>query len=341
MLFGGDGTDVLVGGEGSDWLVSGNLSDGTSDILTGGNGADTFVLGEAAKATFTPGGMDWGQLALDVTFGLFGDLNDIFFVGGQFDGTRNGKLAKEIIPGVGQIISAAVGIAQAHEGATTPPAQAAYASVTDFNPLEDVIIIPVNATGPVNIFLARHQRRQRDHGKIGHGRKVRRHRDDQLCQAAEIYGVEITHLDQKAKEAFLKTIMTNALLMGSDGASIGLENRVKIDVDPDVLSSFLSSFGASKFLVLGAFTGLTLEGNADEYQFGTNHADIIAGFALDANGGIAFAPRTPATTSCAALAATTFCLAAAATTISLAAADRTPRPTCIRRMVSSSDLAPG
>jgi Ca2+-binding RTX toxin-like protein len=289
VLMGGNGTDHLFGGDGGDWLVSGSLSNGASDQLTGGKGADTFVLGEAARETSTSGGMDWGKFAMDFAFSIFGDVNDTAFVAGRFDGTRTGKLAKEIVPGVAVLIEAAIGIFTADKGSTTPPAEAAYATVTDFNPLEDIILIPLNATGPVNIFLSLDQNGENaftiksdTDGASGVIATIN------FADAAAIYGLDATKLSPQAKAAFLKTIMNNALVVGGDGASVGLDNKIKLDIDPEVLASF----GSSRFMILGAYAGMTIEGsNADEYQFGTNHADIIAGYALESDGGIAFAPE--------------------------------------------------
>jgi Ca2+-binding RTX toxin-like protein len=289
VLLGGNGTDRLYGGDGGDWLVSGNLSNGASDTLTGGDGADTFVLGEAAKETHTPGGMDWGKFAMDFAFSIFGDVNDTAFVGGQFDGKRAGKLAKEIIPGVATIIQAAIGIATAPGHSTQSPAEAAYATVTDFNPLEDIILIPLNATGPINIFLSLDQNGENaitvksdTEGASGVIATIN------FADAAAIYGIDGMTLSATAKQAFQKTIMNNVLIVGGDGATVGLDSKVKLAVDADVLASF----GTSKFMILGAYAGMTLEGsNADDYQFGTNHNDVISGYALDSKSGIAFAPE--------------------------------------------------
>jgi Ca2+-binding RTX toxin-like protein len=288
ILLGGNGTDTLIGGEGGDWLVSGALTNGASDVLTGGSGADVFVLGEAAKETTTPG-QDWGKFALNFAFSMFGDISDTVFVGGKFDGTFKGKMGKEILPSVAGLIQGVIGIATADQGSTQPPAEAAYAKVTDFNPLEDVILIPLNGTGPINIFLSLDTNGENaitiksdTEGASGIIATIN------FEDAAKIYGIDGMTLSPLAKQAFLRTIVENAIIMGHDGATLGLENKVKLDIDPAVLASF----GSSKFMLLGAYAGMTLQGgNSADYMFGTNHNDVIAGYVLDASGGIAFAPE--------------------------------------------------
>ena len=282
FLFGGDGTDTLYGGDGNDWLFSGSLFDGTSDSLTGGAGADTFVLGEAGQATVEPGeGFDWVEMALDIA----APVTAISFAGAgaSRESTHIAKEAAEIVSGIGEAI---LGI----DGDTVIPApEAAYATVEDFNPLEDVLILPMNATGNGNVFISRDTNLDSTFViKYDNGTSVDIVATISFDEAANIYGDGFTSLADAAQNAFVNALIDHALIVNSDNAVLGLVSGIDLDVDP----SYLEDLGTNQFIVLGAYSGWESEGSsAADYLVGTNHGDVLSGYNLDPDSGLSFAPE--------------------------------------------------
>ena len=97
----------------------------------------------------------------------------------------------------------------------------------------------------------------------------------------------MTYLSETAKQAFQEAVLQSVMIIDSSGGKIG-KDGIDLDIDP----RRLEGLGTTKFMVFGAYAGHTLQGsNADEYLFGTNHDDVIAGYQMTANGGVAFAPE--------------------------------------------------
>ena len=143
IIIGRDGDDTLDGGEGDDWIFSGRLGEGSGDTLIGGGGADTFVLG-SIDAPPASGGLDWSSWAVEhiVTLSEIGAKKII----------PNYLAAKAVTTVVMDVVGTIIDATQ--DGSFPEPPQGAYDEVMDFNPLEDVIIIPVNDSGKTNIFLS-------------------------------------------------------------------------------------------------------------------------------------------------------------------------------------------
>ncbi len=284
LLFGGDGMDQLYGGDGNDWLFSGNLMDNKGDVMTGGAGRDTFVLGEAPGPEIYTESMDWGQWGLDLGLNLANDVLDFSFA--VF--APGWTLAKEAAPMTIDGVRAGLAI----NGSATvviPPKEAAYAEITDFNPLEDVVIIPLSAEGKLDIFLS-------DDTNGENAITIKQDREGVVdiiatlswADAAEIYGPETTYLDYDAKQAFLKVVLQNIMIIDASGARLGENSQIDLEVDP----KHLLALGSNRFMIFGAYSGISLQGSmASEYLFGTNHDDIISGYKLDADGGTGFNPE--------------------------------------------------
>ena len=278
VLFGGEGSDYLSGGDGNDLLFSGRLYDGSSDTLIGGAGADTFVLGEYYSET-TPVSFDWQALALS----LAGDVSDFSITATA--PTFGMKLVKEVVPVTFDIAKA---IMNMEGGDEIAPPEAAYSVVDDFNPLEDVVILPINGEGAANVFLSYDTNLDNvltvkyDNGTS----------DDivatiNLAEASEIFGDDVTTMSETAKQAFIDALMATAIVVNGDGATYGLNNGTEIDSDFD-----FSSLGDNGYIMLGAYAGMDLEGDSSaDYLFGTNYGDVISGYELDATSGTAFAPE--------------------------------------------------
>lgn len=279
MLYGGVGDDVLNGGDGDDWLFSGRLYDGANDIMTGGDGADTFVLGDMVpyENPDAGGGLNWGEIALEATAGFFGGLLGLSTYSAA-------KVASKVVTASASGLSTILGGDPDQQ--VIAPDKAAYAQITDFNPTEDVVIIPLNDNGNVNVFLS-----EDENGdnvltfKYDDGTSVDIFATLNLADAADIFGPDVTHMDQAALDAWVQSLTNSMMIIDSSGATIGGE---AVDVD----LSDLAGLGTNKFMILGAYSGWHLEGtNSDDLLYGTNHGDVLSGYSLDASGGTPFAPE--------------------------------------------------
>lgn len=280
FLYGGEGTDILVGGDGNDWLFSGHLYDGSSDTLTGGAGADTFVLGDAGDEYVASADVNWAVLAV-AGLGVGTDVA----LASNFDGLA-GSVAKKMVPMVSNALKAAFAYGDLTD--TTTP-HAAYATVTDFNPLEDVLILPVSVGERGNVFVSMDTNMDSAFViKYDNGSSVDIVATIDFADAADIYGDGFDTLSATAQQAFVDSLMQSALIVNSDGAVLGMNGGTSIDVD----ASELSDLGTTEFIVMGAYSGWYLQGDSgSDYLFGTNYDDVIAGYNLDGGSGTYVAPE--------------------------------------------------
>ncbi len=151
VLYGDAGTDILNGGNGEDVLFTGSLLEGEKDDLTGGNGRDTFFLGDYSgkPETVIVRPNIWSSVT-KLGLSLAGDVSDLLFT--TF--WPGFKLTKEVVPMLFDVVKEITGGEQITKTTTaTPPPAAAYAHVKDFNPLEDVILIPITDTNEEEVRI--------------------------------------------------------------------------------------------------------------------------------------------------------------------------------------------
>ena len=285
LIYGGEGNDHIYGGDGDDWLFTGSLEGGASNVLSGGGGANTFVIGKVPEAQEFTETFNFGGWLADFSLGLTKDVLELSFM----LNAPHAKVAKTIVPHAIEFVKGLFSIGS-EEVVTVDPPKASYTQITDFNPLDDVVLIPLNPDGPLNIFL--------DDATNTENAIVIKNVDDEgqeyvlatisWADAQDIYGPEVTHLHPTAQKAFLEALMQSAMVIGESGAIVDLDKKVPLDVD----ASLLEGLGTGRFLVMGAYSGQVLQGsNGADYLFGNNGDDIIAGYALDPTGGISFAPE--------------------------------------------------
>lgn len=164
QLFGGDGSDTLLGGAGSDFLYGGPRAPGDQDLLTGGSGADVFLLSynqDASSSSF------WNnfflRLGLDVAnASLRASLqNGIKTAPTPQTGIETGFLAASInvvLPEVGSLVSLFISVLEDLFASSTPANQDVMI-VTDFDPREDVLQLPLqqDAFEALDVFISTDQ----------------------------------------------------------------------------------------------------------------------------------------------------------------------------------------
>ncbi len=286
FLDGGAGSDTIIGGAGNDFLLTGLLEANDSDILTGGTGSNTFLLGSAVPPTVNkpnPFDIDGNDLLLSMA----GDISDLAFTVFGLD-----KVAKEIVPIVFDIAKAFTKAGQ--EKIETPETGAAYAQITDFNPRKDVVIIPIAAEGPSNVFMS----------KDSNGSSVLSFKYDSVeigsdiiatldfAPKEEIFGEGTQTLNHETVISIQESLQKNALFIDSNGASIGHSNLNSASnpqqplANLNIDTSALENLGTNKFLILGAYSGQVFDNTNQDYQYGTDFGDVLAGYSLSSRGTI-------------------------------------------------------
>jgi Ca2+-binding RTX toxin-like protein len=283
ILYGGDGSDYLKGGDGADILSTGPLSGSQSDTLYGGAGADTFILGEVDKGSSSGFNPNWASFGLSI----LGDISDNVFTAGEaaskekitlpsglstfaaFAGGSAGKIAKEIAPIAIKFITTLI----EGQSKSTPPSQASYAQIMDFNPVEDVILIPLQPSGPPNVFLQT--------GTNGTGSSLvftnTVNGDDTFATVKLDFGnlFPANNIDDQTIKFYAQNLIDTALIVDKNGVQLG-SNGTQLTIDPKLLAGM----GDNRYLVVGAYSGKLVKGTGKpDALYGTNFGDIIYGYA--------------------------------------------------------------
>ncbi|MGD1717041.1 calcium-binding protein [Dapis sp. BLCC M172] len=280
VLQGGNGTDSLVGGAGNDVIFTGKLSAGNSDIIYGGADKDTFFLGDTSK-TVTPGTLD----AEGFANGIATDITDLGFsmipvVGDLSKGLITAM--KEITPIIYEGINSGV------DGYVEAPPSGEYATVKDFNPLEDVVIIPLNYDSSKgedpNVFISDATNTQNFLSfSYDQGGGTDIFATLNFAKAGDIFPGD-TALPTQYVTSIRETLLNNALILDKNGVSQGLNSSgatSNIITANEFSAEIQAQIGEMEnpFLVLGAIGPLSVEGdNSANYRYGSNFDDHIYGY---------------------------------------------------------------
>ncbi|MGD1700344.1 calcium-binding protein [Dapis sp. BLCC M229] len=267
-LHGGEGSDNLDGGIGSDLLYTGPLTNGEKDTLTGGANADTFFLGDATTPpdndpVTTGKGFDWGKLGLSIA----GDITDLFFTAIPF--LTPFKKTKEVVPMLFDVAKATSNNVTAPVEKGANDQEKGSATITDFNPTEDVIFIPLPSDGDIYI----------DENSSGTNLfKVFQDTDKTDVIATVQLSNDFNNLEGysngKLQSSWFDILERNALILDSSDAKDYKSNTLL-----DIEQSDIENLGTNKFLVLGAYSGLDIKGsNNADYSYGTQFGDVLYGY---------------------------------------------------------------
>ncbi len=288
ILKGGGGSDTLRGGEDNDVLMSGDLSGSEQDQLYGGDGYDTFVLGEVPQGTTTIS-KNIPQVGFSI-LGQFNDFSDLMFTS-FFPGA---KLLKEIAPiGIDALIGGLLG----YDGRTvitetyTAPSGGQYATVKDFNPLQDYAIVPVSDVDQPNVLVS-----DDTNGKSSLTLKYTGSSGDKTFAALEfdtaaniLQNPNAQNLGTGEYNSMINVLKRTALFVNNGNVTLGLGgngqtlSNLTQELDPQS-QQLLRGLGANNFMIFGANGGVRLDG-ADSithqgysYLTGTDYDDVIAGY---------------------------------------------------------------
>ena len=148
QLFGGEGADSLSGGAGSDFLFGGPRGAGDLDILTGGPGADAFLL-SYSQDSGNPGADFWSGYFAKMSSDIAGNVAKVIIqdaIKGAAEGIAGGILAGALGAAGDDLVVSFVDFVEALFSGGTPASPQDVMVVTDFDPSEDVLILPLQDT---------------------------------------------------------------------------------------------------------------------------------------------------------------------------------------------------
>ncbi|MGB3404456.1 MAG: hypothetical protein WBA77_17355 [Microcoleaceae cyanobacterium] len=274
VIDGGPGTDLLIGGEGNDLLISGSLYQDANDVLTGGAGTDTFFLGQTDQG-IASSGTDWGSIALSAVEGV----NSLAFAAAS---TPQAKVAKHIVPTILKFVDV---IKNQNGSKVDAPHKAAYATITDFNPLEDVVIIPLADNGNTDVFISTDSNTENILSFKYDTNSTDIFATLEFADPENILGSGYTHLDNKILESFQNQLKNNALIIDSSGAALNQYDKIPLNEFSSEVQAQLQNLG-NRFMIVGAYSGVTSQGtNNADYLEGNNYDDVLAGYSLYLDGG--------------------------------------------------------
>ncbi len=272
-LRGGDGTDELKGGNGNDTIFSGDLSKGSSDKLWGGAGADTFYMGEITKSTTVtktiPNENTSGNWGLDVLADLaFGAAVELIPGAGLFE-----RVVKNAIPqainGLHATLDNDWNNPSIVKETIADATQSTYAEIMDFNPLKDVVIIPLAAEGQPNVSLA---------GDVASALTFTYNNGN--GQFGALNFDPTLNLSKTAKQFYQNYLIDSALIIDNSGVSYGGgDNSTSLTLEDSVKTELQKMKG--RFMILGAYSGQVVKDLAyivDDTFYGTDRSDVFYGY---------------------------------------------------------------
>lgn len=280
-LFGGEDTDTLRGGAGNDVLISGDLSEGQSDVLNGGSGADTLVLGKINEGyTYEVGGepFDWQGFATTAA-ATAARVAFTYASAGSSDTAKLGlTLAKDSVPMVISAVQALMGNEPETETIVVPPETGKFATVQDFNPREDVVIVPLPSSGNSNVIISDSQVAGQAPGLMLEYDGAGSSDYFAYIDFADNFLGDGTTLSEDERISLAAQLTESAVVVDSSGVKLGATSGESIELTSQQRNA-LSIVGGTKFLVFGANAGKVIEvDNTDKDVYGTDYNDVLSAY---------------------------------------------------------------
>ncbi len=232
----------------------------------GGAGADTFFLGNATTedSDIVNGdeGLDWANLGLS----LAGDVSNLLFTAVPV--LQPFTIAKAVVPMLFDVLKATSNADDDYVEASV--SGKGSATITDFDPTEDVVFIPLESVGST-IYLE-------EDSENGNLLQVFRDTGSTDLIATIQLSSEFDSLlgndnFNTIENSWGQLLASNSLIMDSSGANFYGQTNLAID------QSDLENLGTNEFLVLGAYSGANYVGTtAGDYIYGTDFGDVLSGY---------------------------------------------------------------
>ena len=153
VLMGQRGGDTLVGGDGNDMLNGGPRGSGWTDVLTGGAGSDAFMLSytPASDSDTSDGQSFWQSWGADFVAnaaggGVFSGVTDLSTAAAKafFESLTGSILLGGLSTAIGGAVTNALSFLFHQSKSSTPqPSGEDVMVVTDFDPRDDVLFLPL------------------------------------------------------------------------------------------------------------------------------------------------------------------------------------------------------
>lgn len=304
MLVGGPGTDDLYGGKGDDSIYIESPDGSRGDQVWGGEGQDTFVFGEnftttiTTETTISPS-YNWTGLATGAPVDLMGIAIDAFGLGTPW------KVGKGVVSLASRAVKGLFGFGPDETVTTIETyvpgnlAQANAVQIYDFNPQEDVLVIPMDSEAS-NVYTVV------DQGKI----YVKYHNGNDTAAIIHIdtsgdyfgeYGLHDANtgtssavaesvkrsaftLDSTEAGDLVATLGTAYKTANNDSDNDESEKAKIAPTDDHTTVTTVTNVDlGADFLILGAYgnNAIAPGGAAAENLYGTMHEDRLFSYAVD------------------------------------------------------------
>ncbi|BDM83533.1 calcium-binding protein [Acaryochloris marina] len=304
QLFGGIGNDILVGGDGYDEIDAGDGDDtifldvpiegnNKGDYVIGGTGADTFVIGGTTMTTTTTTTTtpyDWKGTGLGATTDVMGAV---------IDGTGLGVASKVTKGVVGAVIDIFKGAESKNVETTTVEsvpgniATGNYIQITDFNPREDVIVIPISAElSNVGRTITDDNLRTLELYYKDSGRVFAEIKLEELYKLYNNDEVALNINNRDELESVWESVLDSSLYLGTYDANdssptikLGTttENFKNADGSLTEIKTTVSELDAN-YMVIGAYAGANiLTSGKDDDLWGTDYNDVLVAYPTASN----------------------------------------------------------
>ncbi len=280
VLNGGGGSDTLMAGYGDDLIITGEIGTGDVDVVTGGGGSDIFYLGGEGSTDYKNssllGAASFSSTLLAYGSPLVGMDSPLFRTFGLTSGA----------------LKIATGIVGLIEGATENSAKVNtfaddFVKVNDFNPLEDIVILPIDGDASFTVEYDEVTADDFTEGNTGlTGIKLHAGNGKTI---ANLYGAEFDEYSNLWEQVVDNRITIQVgddgektITSAANGESISNTQLIEYLGDDDAASVFDNLNNGDSVVILGAYGPQNLIGDTNSTALndnlvGTFYNDFLTG----------------------------------------------------------------